>query len=159
LAELTNPAAARTSLALGALALLNTLAYGNIDPSAIATLQQLLSDTAQKLVTTDVLWNSRTPVSLGSTWDFNTFTNGLLGPITASITITALNAKSGQTGFVVIRGATVTPIKTVTFPQPPFDFINTTTGIYTGALSTLNLLEYWVETPTLIRCRMNQNIT
>ncbi len=160
LSDVQDKVAARNNLGLGFLCILNTVAFGNLDSSSIATASQILDGTPQKLITTDVTWTSKVPLAMTGngaiTWDFNKFINGVL-TLAANSSINVINAKAGQSGFVIIKNGS--PVKTLGWPAS-FNWVNTVTTIY-GAVNTNNLFEYWVEvggsSPT-IRTRLTQNI-
>jgi hypothetical protein len=155
LSEITvpNKPIARSNLGLGGLAVLNTVLYSNLDPAAIATLAQLLSGATGKLISSDVFWSSRVPVNLGTTstnWDFNTFINGIYGPLSAIATVTASGLKAGQSGFITLLG-----VRAITFPST-FRFITTPTGV--GSNGTNSFLEYWIESTSMVRARLTNTI-
>jgi hypothetical protein len=153
LSELPSKPIARSNLGLGALALLSTVLYSNLDPAAIATLSQLLTNTPGKLLSTDTLWSSRVPVNLGSAstnWDFNTFINGIYGPLSGSVTVTASNPKAGQSGFITLTG-----VRPITFPGI-FKFIGSPVNV--GAAGSNSFLEYWIESATTVRARLTNSI-
>jgi hypothetical protein len=161
LSDLPNKTTARGNLGLGGLAVLNSVLYGNLDPSMIATSADVANATPNKLVPSNVVLGSKTPVIIpwaaSVTWDFNTFINGLYtltGGNTTSITVA--NPKPGQTGFIIIRNNPVTPAHTLAFPSI-VNFVTSTSTI-SPSVNTANLFEYWIESVTVIRARLTANI-
>jgi hypothetical protein len=164
LSDITNQAAARVNLGISATA---TVTYANIDPAAIATPSQLVSDTPSKLVGTDAIWTSQAPITIpfqqtSCPWDFNTFINGLFTipsttPTTPNITIVPSNMKLGQSGFVIIRNQVTSAGRTVAWPGI-FNLVPSTATTTFMPVNSTNLFEYWVESLSLVRIRVTTGI-
>ena len=166
--DVLNKATARSNLGLGALALLNAVVYSNLDPSIIATSDDIANATPNKLVPANVVLGSRTPVTIpftqtGGTWDFSTFLNGLWNipngtPSSPSITLVPTNVKAGQQGFIIIKNQSTAGARTVQWPQPIFNLVPSTATSTSFPLNSANLFEYWAESTTLVRVRVTPSI-
>ena len=157
LSDISNAATARGNLGVGALALLGQLGFGNIDPSIISTLIQILNNTAQKLVTTDIYWSHKVPVTIpfasSSVWDFSTFRNGIY-TLTANSTVIATNIKAGQSGFISLKQGVANSV--IGWPVQ-FHFPSGMVTTLSTLVNYVDLLNYYAESTTIVRCSLAKN--
>jgi hypothetical protein len=153
---------ARANLALGALAVLNTVLYSNLDPTMIATAADVASGTPNKLVPANLVSTSKAPVAFpplaggSAAWNFGTFVNATCGH-TASTTISASNISPGQVGFIIFNNAKTGGYSpAMTWPSS-FNFMSTTTTL-SATFGAIDMLEYFAQSASIIHCRLTKAI-
>jgi hypothetical protein len=170
LSELTNKPAARTNLGLGTIALLNAIAYGNLDPSMIASTADVVAGTPGKLVPASALagsgTNPNTPVNLPftagtTTIDFSSFKNGTFtffpGIPAGPFTVVPSNATAGQSGFITFKNGSVSGVASITWGAG-FTFASGANPTVSARGNT-DLFQYYIEGPSLIRGQYTKNYT